>query len=181
MAADEKMSSTIDRIGGSLVNAILGALILWVGQTTFRHAGVLASVDEKFAGIKEQFADVDRRQDDLKTWVEKVATQMKDSDRSQFTMKEGDKLIAQVRQAEQITSELERRMGERLAALDIKLTALDAQQQGSGEVNTLKMEVAQLRAELTRAAVAQEVQFQSGERFARGSGPVFLPPVDSRR
>jgi hypothetical protein len=43
------------------------------------------------------------------------------------------------------------------------------------------MEVTQLRAELTRAAVAQEAQYQSGERFARGGGPVFLPPVDNRR
>ena len=64
--ADEKMSSTMDRIGGSLINAILGGLILWVGQTTVRHAGVLAGVDEKFAGINEQFVDVDRRQEDLK-------------------------------------------------------------------------------------------------------------------
>jgi hypothetical protein len=43
------------------------------------------------------------------------------------------------------------------------------------------MEISQLRGDLTRTAVAQEVQNQSsGDRFARGA-PVFLPPVESRR
>ena len=75
---------------------------MWVGQTTFRHAGVLAGVDEKFVGVKQQFVEVDKHQDDLKKWVEKVVTDMKDNDRSQFTLKDGDKLVAQVRQAEQV-------------------------------------------------------------------------------
>jgi hypothetical protein len=181
MAADEKMSSQIDRIGGSLINAILGALILWVGQTTFRHAGMLAGIDQQLAAIKEQFADVDEKQEGLKSWVEKVATQIKDSDRAQFTMKEGDKLVAQVRAAEQFTTDLERRFAERLAMLDNKLTALETSHRGSQEVDALKIEIAQLRAELTRTAVAQEVQYQSGDRFARGVAPVFLPPTDNRR
>jgi hypothetical protein len=38
MASSDDMSTTINRFVGGLINVILGALILWVGQTTFRHA-----------------------------------------------------------------------------------------------------------------------------------------------
>ena len=44
----------VDRFGGSLVNIILGVLILWVGQTTFLHAGQFASADERFQSVNLQ-------------------------------------------------------------------------------------------------------------------------------
>ncbi len=180
MAIDEKVSSQIDRIGGSLVNAILGALILWVGQTTFRHAGMLAGFDQQLAGIKERFTEVDKHQESLKSWVEKVASQMKDSDRAHFAMKDGDKLYDQVRREEQLAVEAERRVVERLNMLDVKVAALEANHRGSQEVDTLKIEIAQLRTELARASSTAGVQYQSAERFAR-EAPVYLPPVDGRR
>lgn len=183
MASSDDMSTTINRFVGGLINVILGALILWVGQTTFRHAGILASVDEKFNGVNHKLEDVEKRQDGLKTWMTSAITEMKDASRVQFTAKDGDKLVAQVRQAEQFTAELERKFIERLSVLDLKLATLETQHQGSQETAALKMEIAQLRSDLTRAvAIAQEVQYQqSPERFARGAAPVFLPPVDSRR
>ena len=55
---------SMDRMGGSLINAILGALILWVGQTTFRHAGFLAGVDERFITRQAEDDDVEKRTDD---------------------------------------------------------------------------------------------------------------------
>jgi Skp family chaperone for outer membrane proteins len=180
MASTEDMSTTINRLAGGLINVVLGALILWVGQTTFRHAGILAGVDEKLNGVDHKFEDMEKRQEGMKNWLEKVVTDMKDSTRSQFTAKDGDKLVAQVRLAEQFTADLERRFVERINALDLKLATLATQHHGSQEVSTLKMEIAQLRSDLTRAAVAQEVQYQSPDRFARGA-PVFLPPVDNRR
>jgi len=180
MPAGDDMSNTIDRIGGSLINAILGALILWVGQTTFRHAGLLAGVDEKLVGVKEQFDDVDKRHESMRKWLENVVNDMKDSTRTQFTLKDGDKLVNQVRQSEMFVGDLERRLNERLAALDVKLTTLETQHRGSQDVTAMQMEVAQLRNELARAAFAQQIQYQSDDRFARGT-PVFLPPVDNRR
>jgi hypothetical protein len=180
MAANEEMSSTIDRISGSLINAVLGALILWVGQTTFKHAGILAGVDEKIIGIAHKFDDVEKRQESLKKWLENAVNDMKDSTRTQFKLSDGDKLITQVRQAEQFSVELERRFAERISALDVKLAALETHHRDSQEVTALKMEITQLRSDLTRATLAQEVQYQTSERFARGT-PVFLPPVDSRR
>jgi hypothetical protein len=181
MAAGDDMSSSLDRLGGSLINAVLGGLILWVGQTTVRHAGVLAGVEEKLTAINQQFTDVDKRHEAIKKWLENVVNDVKSNDRQQFTVKDGDKLVAQVRLAEQFVSELERRLAERVAGLEIKLTALETQHRGSQEVTALQWQVAQLRGELANAsAIAQQVQFTSGDRVARGT-PVFLPPVDTRR
>ena len=175
------MTDKLDRLGGSLINAILGALILWVGQTTFRHAGVLAGVDEKLVAVKEQFEDIDKRHEGMRKWLESAVNDMKDNARSHFTLKDGDKLVAQVRQSELFTGDLERRFVERVNALDVKLTALEARTRDSQEATAMQLEVAQLRSELARMAVyAQQVQFQSDDRFARGT-PVFLPPVDHRR
>ena len=178
--AGEGTSNAWDRLGSSLTSAILGALILWVGQTTFRHAGILASMDEKIVAINKQFGVVDQRQESMRKWLENMVSDIKDSSRSQFTQADGDKLAMQLRLAEQSCTELERRFAERLSALDIKLTALETDHRDSKETAALKMEIAQLRGDLTRASVAQEVQNQSAERFARGN-PVFLPPVESRR
>jgi hypothetical protein len=181
MATGEEVNSTLDRLGSSLTSAILGALILWVGQTTFRHAGVLAGIDEKIVAINKQFTVVDARQEGLRKWLENAVNDFKDHNRAEFTQTDGDKLAIQLRQAEQASADLERRFAERLAALDLKLTALETSHRDSQEVTALKMEISQLRGDLTRTAVAQEVQNQSsGDRFARGA-PVFLPPVESRR
>lgn len=180
MATGDEMHSTLDRLGSSLTSAILGALILWVGQTTFRHAGILAGIDEKIVAINKQFATVDQRQEGMRKWLENAVSDFKDHNRQEFTQAEGDKLAAMLRQVEQSSSDLERRFAERMAALDLKLTALETAHRDSQETVALKMEVTQLRGDLTRATVAQEGQNPSGERFARGN-PVFLPPVDNRR
>jgi formyltetrahydrofolate synthetase len=180
MASADEMHSTLDRLGSSLTSAILGALILWVGQTTFRHAGILAGIDEKIVAINKQFVSVDQRQEGMRKWLENMVNDIKDSNRSQFTQTDGDKLASKVREAEQSSVDLERRFADRISALDVKLTALETQHRDSQEVAALKTEIAQLRSDLTRAAVAQEVSSQSGDRFARGN-PVFLPPVEARR
>ena len=87
------MGEALEKIGGSVMNLVLGALIVWVGQTTFQHAGILAGVDEKFATIDKQFQDGDKRHESMRKWLETVVTDMKDNNRSQFTAKEGDKLV----------------------------------------------------------------------------------------
>lgn len=181
MATGEDMSNTLDRLGGSLINAILGGLILWVGQTTVRHAGLLAGVDEQLVAVDQQFVDVEKRHESMRKWLENVVNDIKDSNRSQFTLKDGDELVAQVRQSEQFAADLERRLADRLGTLEVKLASLETRHSDSQQVTALQMEVAQLRGELARAAViAQEVQYQSADRVARGA-PVFLPPVDNRR
>src|SRR5438874_8990242 len=107
MAASEDRNSTLDRLSSSLTSAILGALILWVGQTTFRHAGILASMDEKIVAITKQFSTVDQRQESTRKWLESMVSGIKDNNRSQFTQADVDKLATQVRSAEQSSTELE--------------------------------------------------------------------------
>ncbi|MFO0790562.1 MAG: hypothetical protein U0805_13990 [Pirellulales bacterium] len=186
MATNEDMSATLNRLAGGLINAILGALILWVGQTTFRHAGILAGVDEKLNGVQHKFDDVEKRQEETKRWLETVISQMKDCDRLAFTTTDGDKLAGELRQTEQRAMDAERRFIERLSALELKLATLEAQRQDNQELAALKLEVAQLRSEMIRQPVVQASQeapyqpWQPNERMARGA-PVFLPPVDNRR
>ena len=180
MATGDDMVDKLDRLGGSLINLVLGALILWVGQTTFKHAGVLASVDEKLAGVNQQFAAVDKRHESMRKWLESVVNDMKDSTRSQFTMKDGDKLVAQVRQSEVFTGELERRIIERLSALEVALARLEVQHRDTQHATGLELELARLRGDVGRLEIARESQIPSAERVAR-QAPVYLPPVDSRR
>ena len=183
MASGEELSSMLNRLTSGLITAALVGLILWIGQTTFRHTAVLASLDEKITDVKHQFEVVDQRQDGLRNQLDNLASATKDSDRSQFTAKDGDALVSQVRQAEQSVTELERKFVERLNGLELRLAALEAQHQHSQEVAALQSEITQLRSDLTRAAAVQEAQSpppQNGDRFARGM-PVFLPPVDNRR
>jgi chlorite dismutase len=185
MESSDDLSSTLNRLSSGLVTLMLVALILWIGQTTFRHATVLATLDEKFSDAKHQFEVVDQRQDELRKWVEKSVADAKDSGRSQFTAKDGDALSSQVRQAEQSLNELERKFVERLSGLELRLAALEAQHQHSQDVAALQAEITQLHSDLTRVTAAQEIQNQqqqqqSNEHVAR-SMPVFLPPVDNRR
>jgi hypothetical protein len=181
MLEGNEMSNTLDRLGGSLINAVLGGLILWVGQTAVRHEGVLAGVDEKMASIDQQFTDVEKRHEGLRKWLENVVNDMKDNNRAQFTLKDGDKLVAQVRHSEQFAAELERRILERLSDLEIKLTALETKYRGSNEVAALQMQVAQLRGEVaSAAAVVPQAYVPITQRVAHDA-PMYLPPVDSRR
>lgn len=181
------MAEGIERIGGSLLNLVLGAVILWVGQTTFRHSGILASVDEKFAATTQQFADVDRRVESVKKWIESAVTDLKDSTRSNFTLRDGDKVVAQVRQVETTTQDLERRIVERLGVIEARIAALETQSRGTQEVASLQWQVSQLRDALTRtsaAAAAQDAAYQQSTfqaaEVARGV-PVYLPNTGARR
>lgn len=180
------MPESVERIGSSLLNLVLGGVILWVGQTTFRHSGILATVDEKFLAVNQQFDEVDKRQEGMRKWLENVVNDMKDNTRVQFTAKDGDKLVGQVRQVEASATDLERRLVERIGSLESRLAALETRQNGSQEIAALQWQVVQLRDTLARTAAAQAAATLEGnyqgatERVARGA-PVFLPPVDSRR
>jgi len=174
------MGEALEKIGGSVINLVLGALLVWVGQTTFRHAGVLATVDEKFASIDDEFVAAEKRHESLRKWLENVVTEMKDNNRSQFTAKEGDKLVAQIRQVESAALELERQFAQRLQDLELRLVALQATGQNSQQVAALQAEVAQLRGAIMHVSAAPEaIQYQP--TAAVSQQPVYLPPVSTRR
>jgi chromosome segregation ATPase len=178
------MFESLDKVGGGLVNIILGALILWVGQTTFHHAGQLATVDQKFESVDRQFADVDQQYGSLKSWLEKVVSSMKDSNRSNFTKEDADKLSEQLRKLDVFASNVERRLTDRLTEVEVKMASLESRQesryQDSHELAALQMEVTQLRSALSQPMAPAAAPYQMAER-AGNSTPVYLPPVDVRR
>jgi len=178
------MPDLLEKLGGGAMNLILGALIVWVGQTTYQHAGILAGLDGKLANIDGKFADADKRHESLRKWLENVVTDMKDTNRLQFTAKEGDKVVAQIRKVEDSTVDLERKITERLNALDLKIVALQTGTQNFQQVSALQAEVAQLRyamgqGAMNQGAVGSDVQYQQTSSISQQ--PMYLPPVSSRR
>lgn len=173
------MGETIEKLGGSVMNLVLGALIVWVGQTTYQHAGILAGLNDKFVNIEDNFAAVDKRYESLRKWQENVVTDIKDTNRTLFTAKEGDKLAAQIRQAEGAAIDLERKLTERISNLEMKVVALQTGGQDSRQVAALEAEVAQLRFALTQAAASPELRYQATTSVSQQ--PVYLPPVTTRR
>jgi hypothetical protein len=183
------MPDVLEKLGGSVVHLILGALIVWVGQTTYQHAGVLAGLDDKLVNIEDNFTSVDKRYESLRKWLENVVTEMKDTNRLQFTAKEGDKVVAQIRKVEDSAVDLERKITTRLNELEVKIVALETSRENSHQVATLEAEVAQLRFAMSQAATIQaaamapapqyQAQYQAEQRVSQR--PVYLPPVSSGR
>jgi septal ring factor EnvC (AmiA/AmiB activator) len=179
---NEFMGEAIDKLGGSVMNLVLGALIVWVGQTTYQHAGILAGLGDKFTNVEDQFVAVDKRHEGLRKWLDSAVTDMKDSNRSHFTAKEGDKLVAQIRQVESAALDLERQFGHRLQDLELRLVALQATGQNAPQVAALQADVAQLRWAMTQGMAppaAPAVQYQPVTTVSQQ--PVYLPPVNARR
>lgn len=173
------MPDVIDKLGGSVMNLVLGALIVWVGQTTYQHAGILAGLDNRLVNIDDNFTSVDKRYESLRKWLENVVTEIKDNNRSQFTAKEGDKVVSQIRKVEDSTVDLERKFTDRLNNLELKIVALQSGGQSSAQVAALQTEVAQLRFAISQASRGSDLQYHQIESVSQQ--PMYLPPVNSRR
>lgn len=169
---------TIDRVGGSLVNVILGALILWVGQTTFRHAGLLASINERFDSVGHQMEAVDERHDSLRLRLEQVVSQTTERTRSRFTREDGEKLALCVRELDDQHSALERQMLERLTGVQLKIIALETLDSSAREVATLRAEVERLRAFIAHRPSSVLASYPNSPSSSVDGGPVHLPPTN---
>ncbi|MEM8946476.1 MAG: hypothetical protein AAGD11_14990 [Planctomycetota bacterium] len=164
-------NEAIDRFGGSLVNVILGALILWVGQTTFRHAGLLASVDERFESVGHQFEATDSRHEMLRQRVERVTSDTAERTRSRFTREDAEKMATRIKELRDRHTNLERQFSQRLTELQLKVIALETHGSNHQEVAMLRDEVQRLRA-------------QSGTNYRSVSAaakPTYLPPITQTR
>lgn len=170
------MTRRAERAGGSLINIILGALILWVGQTTFQHAGILATVDQKFAAIEQRFVDVDKRHDSTRNWLEKVVAGIKEVNHSRFTNKDGEKLEKLIEIVDDHALELERQFAQRIQTLELKLVALEAKSSGFHNESELRWEIAQLRGAL-RHATGDDFQ----ETVSLAERPMSLPPISRQQ
>lgn len=167
-------SEAIDRFGGSLVNVILGALILWVGQTTFRHAGLLASVDERFESTGHQFDAINSRHEMLRLSIAETETRT----RSRFTREDAEKLAARIKELHGTQAVLERQFTERVTNLQLKVIALETSGNNHQEVAMLRSEVERLRAHL---AGQQSAAYYRAATSGATTVPQYLPPVTQNR
>jgi hypothetical protein len=167
------MTEKVEKVGGSLVNIILGALILWVGQTTFQHAGILATVDQKFDAMEHRFLENDQSHESTRKWLEKVSGSIKENNLTQFSNKDGDKLQKKIDVVDSYALDLERNFAERLKLLELKIVALETRTSNFQNENELRWEVAQLRSAL---AQVQNPGYQPVDRLAEDR-PNSLPPV----
>jgi hypothetical protein len=171
---------TIDRVGGSLVNLILGALILWVGQTTFRHAGLLASNKERFDSVGHQLKAVDDRHESLRDRLEQVFSQTNERTRSRFTREDGDKLGLRLREIEHQHVAFERQMVERLTSVQIKVIALETRDTSAHEIAMLRAEVDRLHTFIAQRPTGVLASYPNTVSSSANGGPVHLPPTIRR-
>jgi len=175
------MGEALEKLGGSVMNLVLGALIVWVGQTTFQHAGILASVNEKFENIDQQFVDVEKRQESLKKALDLATADMKELIHLQFTAKEGDKLNSQIRTIERSASKQEQDFAQRIGDLEVRLATLQAYGQSFQQLSALQAEVTQLRFAMSQAAGAAAPDMRYQPATSVSQQPVYLPPTGQRR
>ncbi len=165
-----------DKIGGGLVNLVLGALILWVGQTTFRHAGMLASIDQKYTAVETHH-------DNLRARLDGHITQLNERTRSRFTREDGDKLRQQVDEVTMLVDALERRMLDRVTALQLKVIALETQRRDHGEMAKVNIELAKLRSQLGATSTAnwRAQAYHQAPVDVANAQPTYLPATHVRR
>jgi hypothetical protein len=171
---------TIDRVGGSLVNVILGALILWVGQTTFRHAGLLASNNERFDSVGFQLSAVDERHERLRIRLEQLVSQISERTRSRFTREDADKLDQLIREIDDKQVVLERQIVERLTSLQLKILALETRDTSDREVAMLRAEVERLRVFASNRPAGVLAGYPQRAIPSGEGAPVHLPPTTQR-
>lgn len=130
-----------EKLGGSLINVVLGALILWVAQTTFQHSGELAGTDQKYENLQTQHDTVRDRLDAL-------MHTLNDRTRSRFTREDGERLAARIEDTSDLMNTLERRIGESVTDLRLQVIALQTGGAGQRELGRLRTDVERLHASL---------------------------------
>lgn len=153
-----------EKLGGSLVNLVLGALILWVAQTTFQHSGELAGADQKYESLQAQHDSVRDRLDSL-------MHTLNDRTRSRFTREDGEKLAGRVEDATDLVTDLERRFADSLTDLRLKVIALQTQGVDQRELGRLRTDVERLHASLYPTTASGPISAGGRAEVARGLGP----------
>lgn len=160
------MNDTLEQFGGSIVHIVLGALILWVGQTTFQHAGILAGVEQKFTAVDERFADSEQSYESLRNWMQNMSGRNREDIAKLFSVADGRRLQGKIDTMTQLATDLERKFTDRLKSLELKLVELETKSQNLEDANSLRWEIAQLRQEVEQTGAAIQ------------SAPVYQPPAN---
>lgn len=158
------MELDAEKIGGGLVNLVLGALILWVAQTTFHHSGELAAVDQKFDSVMVQT-------DNVRSRLDHVMDEVSSRTQARFTSEDGEKLASEINRIANTVNVLERRLVDRMSELHLKVIALETQ-------SIDHHEVVQLRTDLERMQASFGATL--GTRYVAGRRSVDRAPALTR-
>ena len=161
--------SLVDEFGGSMVNLLLGGMLLWVGQTTFEHNGELA-------GVHQQLEDISRRHQILHERHDTLLDSLNQRTQGRFTADDGDKLAKRIDAVQLSSQSLREQWQDRLAELRIQVSALEVQLQSSPyrlahagkahpsqEVETMQTEMKTLRNEVSRLSRAISAVYRKNE------------------
>ncbi len=168
---DQHTPEKIDRLGGSLVNIILGALILWVGQTTYRHAGELSGIKQTFKTVDQKITSVDSDYDQLRDRFDKNIVSVNKRTESRFTQQDGKELTRQLQELNRVVTNLERQLVDRIYTLRSKVSSIESH-------GNRHLELTSLREDLKHLQIALA---QQGPYAPHGVRHTLLPPVHVRR
>jgi hypothetical protein len=112
------MDSVLDSLGGGFTSLILGALVLWVGQTTFKHNGTIS-------GFQHQMEAVHARHDALRTRYDELVKSLNERTQSRFTAADGEKISNRVIQLENSTVVVKEDFNEKLNSLKMKIAGVE--------------------------------------------------------
>lgn len=135
---------TRSSLGNSLIALVVGAIILWVGQTTFQHSGKLAGVDHQLKAFEDRHTESLERYDEL---LHVTAERT----RSRFTREDGELLLARIKEGERRQRDLNQEILEKLSDARARIAALDVHVTSKSQVSVntpLWTEIQLLRAEL---------------------------------
>ena len=114
----------LEEFGGTVVNVLLGGLLLWVGQTTFEHNGELA-------GMEQRFESVNHRHHMLLSRYDRIVESVNAKTHARFTADDGDKLADRIDSVQLSTQALRELVQDRLTELRVQVSALEVQLQST--------------------------------------------------
>ena len=170
----------MDEFGGSVVNVLLGGLLLWVGQTTFEHNGELAGIRQQLEGLNDRHQLQNSRYDRV---LESINVRTK----GRFTVSDGEKLSQRIDSLQLSAQSGRRQLQDRLAKLHVQASVMEVQMQTSShpatrpavnqqlqDITRIRDELNSIRSDMNRLTRTVGAVYQNEPRYN-------LPPAVTTR
>ena len=126
LEVDELMDKHGGRgLGTGLITLILGGVVLWVGKTTFEHAGQLAGIRNQVEGLDNQHYAFRDRYDEL-------VSSISERTNSRFTREDAEKLTWHVKDLEIEHDTLKDEIHRSFGGLRLQVASLETQSRIAG-------------------------------------------------
>ena len=161
----------MDEFGGSVVNVLLGGLLLWVGQTTFEHNGELAGIRQQLEGLNDRHQLQNSRYDRV---LESINVRTK----GRFTVGDGEKLSKRIDSLQLSAQSGRRQLQDRLAELRVQVSVMEVQMQTSSlpatrpavnlqlqDITRIRDELNSIRSDMNRLSRTVSAVYQNDPRY----------------